>query len=271
MRIALAPLLVLALAQDRAEEPEIHPEPALVCVDRKVASGEQIGLYRRDRDGRMEKIWDGEAYDALWRLDKTIYVTERWQGRVSHIDLDGKLLWRIGGFERPVDVELDEHGVVCVLDNDANTVVGIDRETQRKLWTRTGLNDPFDMLCLPGGGLLVADSGAHRIVRLDEHGEQVQEIRDLGFVNSVDLLEDGGFLATNWSDGEVMEFDAAGKLLWKTYLGGTLFSAQRRPDGITVVSEGSRGRIYYLDQRGRVKKVEDFSPGCVDYETIVEL
>jgi hypothetical protein len=285
MSAQLAPLLLLTAAfaaqdaiQDEVREKkeefrveDLKADRALISVDRKQARGEGMGLFMREPQGRMKRIWTREPYDACSLINRTILIGERWTGRVVWIDWDSEILWEKSGFQRPVDVELGPDDSIVVVENGANRVVCVDTETGKTRWVRTGLNEPFDCEVLTDGGLLVADSGNGRVVEFDKMGKVRFETRGLGFPNTVEKLENGGVLVGTWSAGEVIELDKQGKLVWRTRLGGTIYSAERRPDGITTAVDGANGRIFFLDRLGRLVKTERFQPGCVDYDTVEEL
>lgn len=254
--------------QDKAPPP-LLPDELLLCLDRKVASGDQIGLWYRDEKGRLERVWEREPYDCRWLFDRSVLVVERWTGRAVHLSPRFEVLRTVKGFDEPVDIEQTAQGTWIVVESGAGRVVGVDPKSGKRLWTRTGFRTPFDAAPLDDGGVLVADSGHDRVVRLDAKGKVVQTWLNLDFPNSVELTEDGGFLTTNWTGGEVRRYDNKGKLMWRTQLRGTLQSAEERPDGRITVSEGYAGRIHYLTAKGKLEKTEELPRGCVDCETIL--
>lgn len=269
--LVLAPLQNPQAQAERPELPEYRPEEALLCLDRKVVEPEERGLYLRHRDGELERVWVGEPYDSLWRLDRTVFVTERWAGKVHHLNADFTVRRTWSGFVNPVDVEVTSDGLVVVVENGAGRVTAIDPESGEKRWVRTGFTDPFDAAVTEDGGLLVADSGAGRVVCLDAQGKQVRVHAGLGFPNALETLEGGGFLVVNWNRGEVRSFDGEGRLIWKATPGGTLFSVERRVDGRTLIGDGGGKRVIVYDDRGNPERVERLPKGCVDYETILRI
>ena len=219
----------------------------------------------------MERVWVGEPYDALWRLDRTVFVCERWTGRVHHLSSEIEVLRTWEGFRNPVDVEVSSDGLLIVVENGANCVTAVDLESGARRWQRSGFRDPFDAAALPDGELLVADPGAGRVVHMDAKGKVLREHRNLGFPNALEILEGGGFLVTNWTGGEVRSFGPDGKLLWRARPGGTLFSVERRADGRTLVGDGGNKRVLIYDPKGRQERVERLPRGCVDLETVIRL
>ncbi len=260
---------IVAKAQDETEQTLLRSSELLLSLDRKVASGDRIGLWYRDSEGGMTRVWKGEPYDSLWLLDRTVLVVERWSGRVVHLSDEFRELRVVDGFTTPVDVELHPKGLWIVVEQRPGRVVAVDPETGSRVWERSGFNGPFDATYLRDGTLLVADSGNDRLVALDENGAIVRTWTGIDFPNTVDSTNDGGFLVTNWTGGQVRRFDKRGVLSWRRRVDGTLQSAEERPDGRITVSDGYRGRIFYLSRDGLVEKVESFGNGCVDCETIL--
>ena len=270
--LVLAPSLAFVPAQEAETElPDLLPDELLICRDRKVARGVEVGLYLRDDEGGMHRVWDGEPYDALWLLDKSVMVVDRYAGKVTHLSKDFEPLKVISGFDEPVDVERNSEGHWIVVENRKGQVVAVDPLTEKRLWAREGFSNPFDAAVLADGGILVADSGNDRIVRLDAQGKQVGLWSKIDFPNTVEACEDGGFVCTDWTGGNVRRYGSNGKLRWRTGVGGTLQSADERPDGRFVVTEGYSGKVYYLDPKGVLERTESFPLGCVDGELVLRL
>lgn len=274
---AFAPL-VLGLTLVPREEPQDVPArrtaraevDAFLSVDRKYSSGADLGLYLRTTDGTMEKVWDGEPYDCRALPDKSVLIVERWEHRILWLTPEGEVKFRMDGFARPTDIELSADGHVLVVEHDRGCVTAIDPESRSIVYRRTGFRDPFDCAPLPDGGMLVADSGNDRIVKVDREGNQSVLLKGLDHPNTVELLDDGGTLVTNWTYGEVLDYDAHGKLRLHIRTGGVLYRAVRQLDGTTLCCDGTGRKILIYDERGRLLKTERFSPGCVDYEPIME-
>lgn len=258
-------------AEQEIDPDEIYADRALLSIDRKYGKPKELGLYLRESDGSTLRIWKGEPYDARALFDRTILICERWENRITWIDLSGQVLFQKSGISRPVDIEMNSDGIIVVVANGTNEVLGVDPEDGRIAWRRGGFHNPFDVELLDDGGLLVADSGNGRVVKLDSAGRVKKVFGGLGFPNTAEQLEGGGILVTNWDGGEIIELDAEGNRVWRAKVGGVLYSSERRPDGVTIVCDGGGGHLIFLDRRGRRIKVESFAPRCVDYETVREL
>ena len=278
MWIHLALLLGLSAPQDvpgiEREAPPLLPSEFLFSLDRKVARGEEIGLWYRGPEGRMSRVWDGEPYDSLWLFDRTVLVVERWNGRVVKLSEEFREVRSIGGLTTPVDVEVHPRGFWVLVEQRPGRVVAIEPESGRRLWERGGFDGPFDAAVWKEERLLVADSGNDRIVALDGSGNVLRTWGGIDFPNTVEPTQDGGFLVTNWTGGEVRRFHPDGSLNWRTRLDGTLQSAEERLDGRITVSDGYAGRLFYLSAEGLLERTERFSTGgraqgCVDCETIL--
>ena len=76
----------------------------------------------------------------------------------------------------PHHVVMVDSGEVMLVDSDLNQVLLLDQSDRVVMsWGGAGgataLSDPHQARLLPDGGLLVADSGHHRIVEFDRHGQ----------------------------------------------------------------------------------------------------
>lgn len=238
-----------------------------------------VGVYRRDEDGSVKRIWEGHPYDALALPDRSTLVCERRAGRVVWLDADGQVVWQKDGLKDPVDVEIMDGGkTVVVVQERAGNVIAIDRESGAVQWTREGFYNHYDVEVCPDGGLIVADSGHGRVVWLDPAGNVLRE-KKLPYPNTVTRLQNGHTLVTTYSNRKVVEVDATNAVVWEVEVPGgqgSVFRAVRRNDGNTVVVMGeleSRevGRILVLDPLGRVLCVSEFpAGGVVDFEPLDE-
>ncbi|MCA8922407.1 MAG: PQQ-binding-like beta-propeller repeat protein [Planctomycetes bacterium] len=269
-RLVLA-VAVCAASGLVAQDAPLPVGVAFLSVDRKYAGAGEVGLYVREDDGSVHKVWSGEPYDCFAAPDRTTLVVERWKGTVHRLDPEGQVVFSKAGLRTPVDVELAADGTVVVVLNEPGEVVGLDPKTGVLLWRRTGFTRPFDVATDPQGGLIVADSGGGRLVRLDAAGETLWERTGLGFPNTCERLKNDHVLVTTWDAGEVLELDGQGKQVWRAKVDGVVYRAQRREDGTTLVVDGAKGRILILDARGKRVHEETFTPCCVDYEPLLKI
>lgn len=274
MRSKLWITLPVALCAAGALVAQDTPLPvgvAFLSVDRKYAGAGEVGLYVREDDGTVRKVWAGEPYDCFAAPDRSTLVVERHKGTVHRLNPHGELVFNKAGLQTPVDVELAHDGTIVVVLNEPGEVVGLDPKTGIVRWRRTGFTRPFDVATDPQGGLVVADSGGGRLVRLDAAGKVVWERTGLGFPNTCERLKNDHVLVTTWDAGEVIELDGQGKQVWRAKVDGVVYRAQRRRDGTTLVVDGAKGRILILDRRGRRLCEETFTPKCVDYEPLLKI
>jgi outer membrane protein assembly factor BamB len=128
---------------------------------------------------------------------------------------------------------------------------------------------------LPGGLVMVAETGNKRIVEVDRSGSIVKEVpltvehpnphRDTRMARK---LENGHYLVCHEGDGVVREYDAAGKVVWSYALdlagrprspghgpeghGTEVFGAVRLPDGNTLIAGGNNNRVLEVNPKGEV-------------------
>jgi outer membrane protein assembly factor BamB len=115
---------------------------------------------------------------------------------------------------------------------------------------------------LPGGLLMIAESGPARIIEIDRDGRIVKQIKltvDNPSAHSdtrhVRKLDNGHYLVAHESDSKVREYDPEGKVVWEYAVplfgkspkpghgpdafGNCLFSAVRLPNGNTLIGTGN--------------------------------
>jgi DNA-binding beta-propeller fold protein YncE len=252
------------------------PGPSLLSV----YSTQKTGIYLRDRSGATQLIWSGKPYDACALPNGSTLVCERAANRLLWLDAAGKVVWTKEGLSQPVDAEMSHDGkTIVVVLNGAGTVVGIDPITRKIMWTRAGFNNHYDVELTPDGGLIVADSQNNRVVWMDAKGKITRQ-QTFKFPNTVTHLRNGNTLVTTYSNGEAIEVDAGGRVVWKAKIpgGGSIFRAFRRRNGQTVIVEGEIGgdrrfgRVHVLSPQGRVLHTQRFDAGgLVDFEGLNDI
>ncbi len=264
--------------RDKANDPrDVRPPgPALLSVFH--GSTQPNGIYLRDRSGATQRIWTGRPYDACALPDGTTLVCERAANRLVWLDAAGKVVWKKENISQPVDAEMSDDGktIVAVL-NGEGSVVGIDPVTGKTLWTRRGFNNHYDVELTPNGGLIVADSGNNRVVWLDAKGKITRQ-QTFKFPNTVTYLRNGNTLVTTYSNGEAIEVDPNGRVVWKAKIpgAGSIFRAFRRRNGQTVIVQGELGskfgQVHVLSPQGRILNTQRFdAAGLVDFEGLNDI
>ncbi|PQO41981.1 PQQ-binding-like beta-propeller repeat protein [Blastopirellula marina] len=190
--------------------------------------------------------------------------------KLAIVDQDGKVEWQIpwGGIH---DVHVLENGHILV-QKGAASIAEIDPETKEIVWSYDSrLNNgnegkPVEVHSfqpLPGGKLMIAESGPGRIIEIDRDGKLLKEIslkRDHPHPHSdtrlVRKLENGNYLVAQESDGFIREYDGeSGKVVWEYEVpmfgqeargghgpeafGNKAFCALRLENGNTLIATGN--------------------------------
>jgi outer membrane protein assembly factor BamB len=111
---------------------------------------------------------------------------------------------------------------------------------------------------LPDGSTMIAESGPGRIIEVDKDGKILKQVkltvskpdahRDTRLVRK---LENGHYLVAHEGDAAVREYDAAGKIVWEHKVGTAVYSAERLPDGNTLIGCGNGNRVIEVDKEGK--------------------
>ena len=207
------------------------------------------GVYLYDLQGTELWSYRCDPYDAAEVPGGQILVTERFKGRVFIVSRDGNISWERAGLKGPVNAEPLDHGGVLILENDTGCALDVVGDKIRR--TYDGHRTPFDALRRSNGNVVVADSGANRIVEYDLEGRKVRESPGLKFPNSLCLLPGGRTLFTTYTNGTIGELDESGVLVWERRIGGVLYSIAPEGNGYWV-SDGSEGRVLQVTREGTV-------------------
>jgi hypothetical protein len=207
-------------------------------------------------------------------------------GRVWECGPDGKVRWEFTHLQGPMEAQVLPGGRVLLAESNNHTVS--ERDLRGNIvWQRTLDGDPTGCQRLPNGNTFVSTftsvreltrdgkdvynfklpggSNAIRmgrnghilcaidraIVELDVAGRKVRSIplpAPPSYVGIEDLPGDR-FLLANGGNGQVLEVDAAGKVLWKATVAGAC-GVCRVPSGNTLVATDHR--VVELDRTGKV-------------------
>jgi outer membrane protein assembly factor BamB len=205
-------------------------------------------------------------------------------GRVWECGPDGKVRWEFGGLQGPMEAQVLRGGRVLIAEANNRTVSERDLKGNIR-WQHTLDDQPTGCQRMPSGNTFVSTytrvmeldrdgkpvwsfplaggSNAirrHRnghvlyaldaeIVEADTAGRKVRSVplpRKSMYVGIEDLPGDR-FLLANSSSGQVLEVDAAGKVLWSASVPGACGVA-RLPNGHTLVAADRR--VVELDRAG---------------------
>lgn len=190
--------------------------------------------------------------------------------RLAIVDQDGKIEWEKtwGGIH---DLWTLENGNLLVQEG-SQRIVEIDVQTKEVVWSydsgqRNGNAgkriEVHSFQPLEGGQLMIAESGAARIIEIDRDGKLLKELRlKVDHPNAhtdtrlVRKLADGHYLVCHEGDGTVREYDdESGDVVWEYEVplfgkprqdghgpeafGNKAFAAVRLPSGNTLIATGN--------------------------------
>ncbi|MCC9641206.1 PQQ-like beta-propeller repeat protein [Rhodopirellula sp. JC740] len=185
------------------------------------------------------------------------------------VQQDGSISWQMdwGGIH---DLHLLPNGNILTRKG-RTAVVEIDPNTKQVVWSynsaKQGGNTgkrveihAFDLL--PNGNVMIAESGAGRIIEVDRSGTIQHEIQlridhpdPHSDTRLVRRLESGNYLVAHERDGKAREYDRSGKVVWEYTVpmfgkeaagghgpeafGNRLFAAIRLKNGNTLIASGN--------------------------------
>ncbi|WP_442506967.1 PQQ-binding-like beta-propeller repeat protein [Novipirellula sp. SH528] len=191
-------------------------------------------------------------------------------GKLAIVEPDGSISWEMpwGGIH---DLHVLPNGNYLTL-KDRDKVVEINPDTKKVVWQYDAGNSNGNQgkrievhaaEMIAPDQIMVAESGAARIIEIDREGNLLKEIplvvdhpnahTDTRLVRRV---TDGNYLVAHEADGTAREYDReTGKVIWEYKVpmfgkqakgghgpeafGNRLFAAIRRPNGNTVIATGN--------------------------------
>ena len=207
--------------------------------------------------------------EAGWSDHPGHRVLTQGNGKLAMVDVAGKIEWEMpwGGIH---DVHLLENGNIMVQQN-MRKVVEIDPKKKEVVWSYDSAksNGNADKKIevhafqpLDEGKVMIAESGAQRIIEVDREGKIVNEIKlkvehphPHTETRLVRKLDTGNYLVCHEGDGTVREYDKSGKVVWDypvpmfgkeakdghglDAFGNKCFAAVRLKNGNTLVATGN--------------------------------
>lgn len=190
-------------------------------------------------------------------------------GKLAIVDRDGKIEWEMkwSGIH---DLHVLPSGNLMVQQGPAK-VAEIDVKKKEVVWSYDSAKsngnegkriEVHAFQPLADGKLMIAESGAQRIIEIDRAGKLLSEIKlkvdrpnahtDTRLARK---LDNGNYLVCHEGDGFVREYDAAGKIVWEYDVplfgreakgghgpdswGDKCFAAVRLPSGNTLIATGN--------------------------------
>jgi hypothetical protein len=209
-------------------------------------------------------------------------------GRVWECGPDGKSRWKIDGLKNPADVQLLPNGHILVAECQGFVVTERDRQG-KVLWTRRVDNYPVSCQRLPNGNTFIASysellevtrdgktayshhkkgsiycarkrrngnilyaHGDGAIVEMDTTGKEVHRLTVEGLSGwaGVEILPNGRYLISKYSQNRLVEIDKAGKVFWECTVQTPAWCTRLR-NGNTLVASTDEHCILELDRSGK--------------------
>jgi hypothetical protein len=190
-------------------------------------------------------------------------------GKLAIVDREGKIEWQMpwGGIH---DLQVLKNGNL-VVQQGAAKVAEIDVNKKEVVWSYDSakangndgkLIEVHGFQPLGDGGLMIAESGAQRIIEIDRDGKLLKEIKlKIEHPNAhtdtrlARKLASGNYLVCHEGDGMVREYDPKGKIVWEYAVplfgreskgghgpesfGNKCFAAVRLANGNTLIATGN--------------------------------
>lgn len=157
-----------------------------------------------------------------------------------------------GGFVLTVGGDLvGGDGWLLFLEPDMMTVSG-----------RVGpLAWPHTARQMEDGSLLVTETGAGRILKMNLDGEVLLEVSGFEYPNEAQPLEGGRVLVTDRDAGTVTEYDDRWSPVWEVSGLRDPHNGKRLPDGTTLVCDLGRDMVVEYGRSGRLVRSYDVPDG----------
>jgi hypothetical protein len=222
-------------------------------------------VYEIDGAGKVRWEIDGlrnPLFAQVVRRDRVL-IAEQLFNRVSERNFKGEVLWQKQVATQLVGAQRLPNGHTFLAGR--NQLIELDKHGREVLT----INRPsFDVACAARDrdGQIVLITTTGRCVRLDRTGKELKSF-PVGIVSvglgTVQALPRGRVLLTQYTNSRVVEFDAAGKVVWEASVAQPS-SARRLPNGNTLVTSRVRRRVVELDRTGREMWSKDL-PGYALY------
>jgi len=210
-------------------------------------------------------------------------------GRIVEIAADGTVKSKLDNLNYPIDCQYLPGGKILVAEHNGNQVTERDIATNKVLWT-TQIPQPVNVQRLPNGNTLIVGreriqefdrdrkqvfmyqrpnydivsglklrSGeylyltqAGQVIRLDKDGKIVKTI-NVGFANyigTMTLVGNNRILVTNRTQVAEYDLDSGKAAEFKVTVRGP-GSAQRLPNGNTLINEQQQRKVTEFDRAGK--------------------
>jgi hypothetical protein len=226
--------------------------------------------------------------------------------RLAVVEADGSISWEMpwGAIH---DIHVGEGGLIYVQGKGLQSISEIDPKSKGVLWSYAAnrANGNSDRRVevhafqpLPGGAMMVAESGAGRIIEVSRQGALLKEVelkldrpdlhRDTRLARK---LANGNYLVSHEGDGFVREYDGeSGEMIWEYEVplsgrepaaghgpegyGNAVFCALRLGNGHTLIATGNGHRVIEVTPEGEVVwelGQDDLAPVRLAWVTTLEV
>jgi len=205
--------------------------------------------------------------DPILTMNRSMLLADNGAGRVCRINKAGKIIWEMPA-PGTQEVWMLKEGNVLYTHRRGVRIATPDRKVVWEYTTGKG-NEIHSCQPLPGGKVMIAESGPMRIIEVDRAGKITKQVklttkckRTHGQMRSVRKLENGNYLVGQYSDGVLREYDQAGRIV-RDIPQRMTFGGIRRANGNTIIATGDVHQIVEMDPEGKViwKITENELPG----------
>ncbi len=210
---------------------------------------------------------DKPAKEPVLTINRAMLLADYGMGKVFRINKAGKIIWEMPA-PGTQEVWMLADGNVLYTCKKGVRIATPDRKVVWEYKTAKG-NEIHSCQPLPGGKVMIAESGPMRIIEVDHAGKITRQVklttkckRTHGQMRGVRKLKNGNYLVGQYSDGVLREYDQAGKIV-RDISQKMAFGGIRRANGNTIVATGDSHQIVEVDPAGKVvwKITENELPG----------
>ncbi len=189
-------------------------------------------------------------------LGKPFACADYGGNKVCLVDAEGKITWQHPA-ARPQDIWVLANGNILFSHLKGATEVTPEKEVVWSYETAPA-NEVHACQPLPGGLVMVAESGPMQLVEVDREGKVVKTVklqtRQKAAHHQMRCARKtaaGTYLVGQYGDGVMREYDSSGEIL-REVSQKMAFSGIRLPNGNTLIAAGDAHKLLEIDGDGKV-------------------
>ncbi len=189
-------------------------------------------------------------------LGKPFACADYGGNKVCLVDAIGKITWQHPA-QRPQDIWVLPSGNILFSHLKGATEVTREKEVVWEYETAEG-NEVHASQPLPGGRVMVAESGPMQIVEVDRGGKVVKTVKLKTDQKSTHhqmrcarKIANGNYLVGQYGDGVMREYGPTGEIV-REIPHKMAFSGIRLPSGNTLIAAGDTHQLQEIDANGKV-------------------